>query len=121
MHDRRDLRAALRWSYSERIRDQQESPDDLAKQVEWLKINTVQMESFRSKVGAAELTRKVLTRMRQTQDGRTAVANTANRKRMVLHNALEYAPEIGSSATIPSISCDGRSPERPPLSILASL
>lgn len=95
VHDRKDLRAALRWSYSERIRDQQEPPNDLAKQVAWLKINTVQMETFRSKVGAAELTRKVLSRIRQTQDGRTAAANTSNRKRMVLHNALEYAREIG--------------------------
>ncbi len=63
--------------------------------IDWLKINTVRMESFGSKVRAAELTRNVLSRIRETQDGRTAAANTANRKRMVLHNALEYAREIG--------------------------
>lgn len=49
VHDRDDIRAALRWSYSERIRDRQGLPAEVAKVVEWLISNTVRMDSFRSR------------------------------------------------------------------------
>lgn len=42
------------------------------------------------------LTRGVLDRISRTKGGKSAAANTANRKRMCLNSAMEYAVEIGA-------------------------
>ncbi|WP_327586140.1 hypothetical protein OHA25_03260 [Nonomuraea sp. NBC_00507] len=49
----------------------------------------------------AVLTRRVLARISQTKQGNPAAANTSNRKRMVLNNAMEYAQEIGELSSNP--------------------
>jgi len=94
--DREALREALRWSYSTRIRDNAEPPAYLAPVVRWLEANTVPMVSFTERGTGATLARGMLARISQTKDGKPAAANTANRKRMVLGNAMEYACEIGA-------------------------
>ena len=88
-------RAALRWSYSERIRDAQPPPAALAQAVKRLDASTVSMDAFGDRATAAALARAVLTRISQTLDGKPAAANTAKRKRMVINNAMEYACEVG--------------------------
>lgn len=94
-------RAALRWSYSNRVRDTAEPPADLAAVIRWLEAHTVPMTAFEEPGKGALLTRCVLDRISRTKDGRTAAANTANRKRMCLNNAMEYAVEIGILSTNP--------------------
>lgn len=95
------LRAALRWAYSDRIRDGANPPADLAFVVRWLEQHTVPLVAFDEKGDGAKLIRKALNRISQTKDGGTAAANTANRKRMVLNNAMEYAVEIDALADNP--------------------
>lgn len=91
----RDMqRAALRWAYSDRIRDGGEPPAECEKVIRWLEEHTVPMAEFAEKGKGAILARKALDRIRQTKDGKPAAANTANRKRMVFNNAMEYACEI---------------------------
>ncbi|NUW33831.1 site-specific integrase [Nonomuraea sp. SMC257] len=94
-------RAALRWSYSDRVRDNAEPPANLAPVIRWLETNTVPMVAFDEPGKGALLTRGVLDRISRTKDGRTAAANTANRKRMCLNNAMQYAVEIGVLSTNP--------------------
>jgi integrase len=89
------VREALRWSYSARIRDNAEPPPHLAPVVRWLEISTITMASFTERGSGAMLARAMLARISQTKDGAPAAANTANRKRMVLGNAMEYACETG--------------------------
>ena len=43
----------------------------------------------------------MLDRISRKQDGAVAAANTANRKRMVLSNAMDYACEIGALPSNP--------------------
>jgi integrase len=93
--DREAMREALRWSYSTRIRDGGDPPAELASVVRWLEDNTVSMASFAERGTGATLARGILARISQTKDGRPSAPNTANRKRMVLGNAMEYACEIG--------------------------
>jgi integrase len=88
-------REALRWSYSTRIRDDAEPPARIAPAVRWLEANTVPMASFAEREAGPALARGILERISQTKDGKPAAANTANRKRMALGNAMEYACEIG--------------------------
>lgn len=49
----------------------------------------------------AAVARRMLDRISRKQDGTMAAANTANRKRMVLGNAMEYACEIGELPSNP--------------------
>jgi integrase len=96
-----ERRAALRWSYSTRIRDDAEPPAELVRVVDWLEANTVTMDAFGDRAKAAALAREMLARISKTKTGRTAAANTINRKRMVLNNAMEYAREIGALSQNP--------------------
>ena len=90
-----ELRAALRWSYSNRIRDDADPPAAIQAAVAWLATHTVRMDKFKERTTGASLARAMLTRISQTMQGTRAAANTANRKRMVLNNAMGYACEIG--------------------------
>jgi integrase len=47
------------------------------------------------------MARRMLDRISRKQDGTVAAANTANRKRMVLGNAMDYAYEIGALTSNP--------------------
>ncbi|PRX99650.1 tyrosine-type recombinase/integrase [Allonocardiopsis opalescens] len=92
---REALRAALReWAFSTRIRDKEPLPDEHAHAIRWLTNNTVFMHELTEAGSGPRLVRSVLTRISSKQDGTSAAANTANRKRMVINNAMEYAQEI---------------------------
>jgi integrase len=98
---RDDLRRALReWTFSDLIRTGKEPPPGLAPIVCWLVQNTVRLTDLSGDQGPA-LARRMLDRISRKQDGTVAAANTANRKRMVLGNAMEYACEIGSLPSNP--------------------
>jgi hypothetical protein len=85
-----DIRRALRtWAYSERLRGATEPPEDLAAIVRWLQTATLPVADF---TGATRC-RMLLSRK---QDGTAAAANTANRKRAVLNNLMQYAVETGA-------------------------
>ena len=58
------------------------------------------MSALSGDQGAA-LARRMLDRISRKQDGTVAAANTANRKRMVLGNAMDYAREIGAVPASP--------------------
>jgi integrase len=92
-----DIRRALRtWAFSDRLRGAAEPPDDLAAVVRWLQTATVPVSELgRSGTGTARC-RAMLDRVSRKQDGTAAAANTANRKRGVLNNLMQYAIEIGA-------------------------
>jgi integrase len=92
---RDEVRRALRtWAFSARLRGQVEPPADFAHIVRWLETATCPVTDLvRPSTGAAR-TRGVLDRISKTKGGTLAAANTANRKRAVLNNAMEYAVEM---------------------------
>jgi integrase len=95
------VRRALReWTFSAQLRADGKPPigaatppADIAHAVQWLERNTIRLADFAGDQGAV-LARTVLDRISRKQDGKVAAANTANRKRTVLNNAMEYACEI---------------------------
>ncbi len=95
-HPIEDIRRALRtWAFSDRLRGATEPPDDLSAVVHWLETATIPVpELARAGVGAAWC-RALLERISHKQDGTAAAANTANRKRAVLNNLMQYAVETG--------------------------
>lgn len=94
--DREQLRAAMRWSFSSRISNPTgEAPPHVSETTNWLRKNTVRMDVLGDRSSGAELVRDTLVRLSRTKSGTAAAANTANRKRMVLHNAFDYARETG--------------------------
>ena len=98
---REDVRRALReWTFSDLVRTGRELPPDLAPVISWLEQNTVQLADLSGDRGSV-LTRRMLDRISRKQDGSVAAANTANRKRMVLGNAMDYACEIGELPSNP--------------------
>ncbi|NBE95500.1 integrase [Nonomuraea sp. KC401] len=98
---REAIRAALRWSYSNRVRDTTEPPPEFVDIVRWLESHTTPLAALTEHGSGAVLTRHVLARISQTKQGKPAAANTSNRKRMVLNNAMEYAQEIGELSSNP--------------------
>ena len=101
MPPRDDLRRALReWTFSGLIRTGKQPLPDLASAVTWLEHNTIQLADLTGDQGPA-LARRMLDRISRKQDGTVAAANTTNRKRMVLGNAMDYACEIGALPSNP--------------------
>lgn len=94
-YPRASIRRALRaWGYSNRLRGQASPPDELAAVVSWLESATIPIAVLAEPgIGPAHV-RAMLDRLSRKQDGTTAAANTANRKRMVLSNAMDYAVEL---------------------------
>jgi hypothetical protein len=92
-----DIRRALRtWAFSGRLRGAGEPPADLAAVVRWLHSATLPAADLsRPGTGAARC-RALLNRISRKQDGTAAAANTANRKRAVLTNLMQYAVEVGA-------------------------
>ncbi|MBV9095138.1 MAG: tyrosine-type recombinase/integrase [Streptosporangiaceae bacterium] len=89
-----EIRRVLRtWAFSGRLRGVAEPPEDLAAVVRWLQTATLAVvELNRPGIGAARC-RALLDRIGRKQDGTAAAANTANRKRAVLNNLMQYAVE----------------------------
>jgi integrase len=92
-----EIRRALRtWAFSDRLRGAAEPPEDLAAIVRWLHIATLPVSDLsRPGTGAARC-RMLLSRISRKRDGTAAAANTANRKRAVLNNLMQYAVETGA-------------------------
>ena len=92
-----DIRRALRiWAFSDRLRGAAEPPADLAAVVRWLQAATVPVADLGRPGTGASRCRALLDRASRKQDGTAAAANTANRKRAVLNNLMQYAVEIGA-------------------------
>ena len=101
-YPREQLRRALRvWAYGERLRGEARPPDDLAAVVATLETGTVPLIELTQQGSGLARVRAMLDRLSRKQDGKPAAANTANRKRIVLNNAMEYAREIGALPTNP--------------------
>jgi len=94
-HSVDEIRRALRtWAFSARLRTKGQAPADLDAALRWLENNTVAMADLAQPgTGAARL-RTLLDRISRKKDGTTAAANTVNRKRMVINNAMHYAVEL---------------------------
>ncbi len=93
-HARDEIRRVLlRWAYSDRMRGRKEPPDDMASVVRWLETGTIPVADLAAPGTGPARTRAMLDRISKKKDGTAAAANTANRKRMVLNNALQYAAE----------------------------
>jgi site-specific recombinase XerC len=92
-----EIRRALRtWAFSDRLRGTTKPPEDLAAVERWLRTATVPVaELNRPGTGAARC-RALLDRISRKQDGTAAAANTANRKRAVVNNLMQYAIETGA-------------------------
>lgn len=92
-----EIREALRtWAYSSRLHGNPEPPSGLAPVLDWLRKNTVTLAALSEDGQGSAIVRRMLDRISRKQDGSLAAANTANRKRMVVSNALEYACETGA-------------------------
>ena len=90
-----EVRRALRtWAFSARLRDRSQPPEDVAAVVKWLEKATVSLSALTAPGTGAARTQALLDRLSRKQDGSVAAANTANRKRMVIGNALQYAAEM---------------------------
>jgi integrase len=91
-----EIRRALRtWAFSDRLRGATEPPEDLAAIVRWLQTATLPVAELGRPGTGATRCRMLLNRISRKQDGTTAAANTANRKRAVLNNLMQYAVETG--------------------------
>ena len=92
-----DIRRALRrWAFSDRLRGATEPPEDLATIVRWLHTGTLPVVDLSRPGAGAARCRALLDRISRKQDGTAAAANTANRKRAVLNNLMQYAVEVGA-------------------------
>jgi hypothetical protein len=94
-YPRDEIRRALRtWAFSERLRGKGTPPQDIADVLRWLEGATIPITDLTRPGTGAIRTRALLDRISKKKDGTTAAANTANRKRAVLNNAMQYAIEI---------------------------
>jgi integrase len=96
-YSRDELRHALRtWAFSARLQGSVDPPRNVAPVLTWLEHNTVMLAQLADDGGqGTAIARRLLDRLSREQDGTLAAANTANRKRMVINNALGYACETG--------------------------
>ncbi len=68
----------------------------MASVVRWLETGTIPVADLAAPGTGPARTRAMLDRISKKKDGTAAAANTANRKRMVLNNALQYAAETNA-------------------------
>jgi integrase len=83
-------RALTGWAFNTKKRDA-EKPREIKVALRWLEENTLPV----SRLSDPTLLRQVLEHLACRMDGKPASAKTFSRKRAVLHNALEYAVELG--------------------------
>jgi len=102
-YPRDDIRRALRtWAFSERLRGKKGTPpQDIADVLNWLETATIPITDLTRPGTGAQRTRALLDRISKKKDGTAAAANTANRKRAVLNNAMQYAIEINALSANP--------------------
>jgi integrase len=101
-YTREEIRRALRtWAFSARPRGQKEPPEGIAPVIRWLETATVPVTILTEPGTGAARTWALLDRINKKQDGARAAANTANRKRAVLSNAIHYALEVSILPTNP--------------------
>jgi hypothetical protein len=92
-----EIRRVLRtWASSDRLRGAAEPPKDLAAIVGSLHIATLPVAELSRPGTGPGRCRALLDRISRKQDGTAAAANTANRKRAVLNNLMQYAVETGT-------------------------
>jgi site-specific recombinase XerD len=89
------------WALSDRLRGVTEPPEDLAAVVGWLQTATVAVAELDRPATAAARCRSMLERISRKKDGTAAAANTANRKRAVLNNLMQYGVETGALSANP--------------------
>jgi site-specific recombinase XerD len=77
------------------LRGAVEPPEDLVAIVRWLRTATLPVADLSRPGTGATRSRGLLNRISRKQDGTAAAANTANRKRAVLNNLMQYAVETG--------------------------
>jgi len=109
-----EIRRALRtWAFSDRLRGATQPPEHLAAVVRWLQTATVPVaELGRPRTGATRC-RALLDRISRKQDGTPAAANTANRKRAVLNNLMQYAVEANGLPANPLRAVNWTRPRTP--------
>ena len=84
------------WALVSPRRRAGEPPGKLASTVRWLDRNTVPLTALSDRTRRPVLVRQALDALsRRVTDGRPAAPKTIARKRAILHNALEYAVELG--------------------------
>lgn len=81
--------ALEKWAFNKAVRESGEVPAEHAVAVAWLREHSVLV----SALSDAATVRRALEAISSKLDGSPAAATTANRKRMVFHQALEYAVE----------------------------
>jgi integrase len=92
-----DIRRVLRtWAFSDRLRGSTAPPDDLVAVEHWLRMVTEPVTDLHRPGAGTARCRALLDRISRKQDGTAAAANTANRKRAVLNNLMQYAVEVGA-------------------------
>jgi len=92
-----DIRRALRtWAFSDRLRGATAPPEYLTAIVRWLQTATLPVADLSHPGTGTTRCRMLLSRISRKQDGTAAAANTANRKRAVLNNLMQYAVQTGA-------------------------
>jgi len=103
------IRGALHgWAFNTTKRAAGEPDDeDQAAAVRWLRRNTVPV----SALAEPATLRATLDLLARKLDGAAAAGSTVRRKRAVLHNALEYAVEVGVLVSNPMSSLKWKAPK----------
>jgi integrase len=90
--DQRERRHALEhWTFNTSTRENDEAPEGSALTVAWLREHSIPL----ARLADPAMVRLALDGLSSKLDGSPAAATTANRKRMVFHQALEFAVERG--------------------------
>ena len=90
--DQRERRRALEhWTFNTSTRRQNDAPEATALTVAWLREHSIPL----ARLADPAMVRLALDALSSKLDGSPAAATTTNRKRMVFHQALEFAVERG--------------------------
>jgi integrase len=104
--DEKEMRTALRkWAFNTKHRG--ECPDSAKRVLTWLARNTKPV----SALADPRTTRSLLDAASTLLDGRPAAASTTRRNRAILHNACEYAVELGLLAANPIKAIKWKAPK----------
>ena len=104
----RELRRALYdWAFNAARRRKASPPEDLQGAIRWVARNTVAL----SELEDPSLLRSALDTLASKLDGTPAAATTLMRKRAILHNALEYAVELGDLPSNPLLRVKWTAPK----------
>jgi integrase len=102
----KEMRSALRkWAFNTKHRA--ECPENAKRALAWLARNTKPA----SALADPKTTRAVLDAASTLLDGSPAAASTARRNRAILHNACEYAVELGLLTANPVKSIKWKAPK----------